>query len=161
MVQKEVGDRLSARAGTPEYGALTVGVSLTCVCERLFDLSETSFDPPPKVRSTVVKLTRRPAPLTDDIPSAQRVIQAAFQQRRKIESFVFSEFIAERIEPSLTRFEIIRNDKRAPGRSSLRIAADFFLTIDDASRAVDDRSDDARVDRIASRRPRSRSQQWQ
>jgi 16S rRNA (adenine1518-N6/adenine1519-N6)-dimethyltransferase len=49
----------------------------------VFDLSEGSFDPAPKVRSSVVKITRRESPLTTDIESAQRVIQAAFQQRRK------------------------------------------------------------------------------
>ena len=49
MVQKEVGDRLCAKVGTAEYGALTVGMSLTCRVERVFDLSPSSFDPAPKV----------------------------------------------------------------------------------------------------------------
>lgn len=83
MVQKEVGDRLCARVGTPEYGALTAGMSLSCVAERVFDLSRKSFDPPPKVESTVVRLRRRDVPLFEDVGRAQRVIQAAFQQRRK------------------------------------------------------------------------------
>lgn len=83
MVQKEVGERLSAPVGTPEYGALTVGVSLTCTAQLLFELSEKSFDPPPKVKSVVVRLRRRPQPLFDDGPRVQRVVQAAFQQRRK------------------------------------------------------------------------------
>jgi 16S rRNA (adenine1518-N6/adenine1519-N6)-dimethyltransferase len=83
MVQKEVGDRLCAQPGTADYGALTVGVSLTCTAEKLFDLSEASFDPRPKVKSSVIKLRRREKPLTDDIERTQRVIQAAFQQRRK------------------------------------------------------------------------------
>jgi 16S rRNA (adenine1518-N6/adenine1519-N6)-dimethyltransferase len=52
--------------------------------EHVFDLTKTSFDPPPRVESSVVKITRRLTPLTDRIPSVQRVIQAAFQQRRKI-----------------------------------------------------------------------------
>ena len=83
MVQKEVGDRMAADIGSGDYGALTVGMSLTSKVEKVFDLSETSFSPPPKVRSSVVKLTRRDQPLTDDIDAVQRVIQAAFQQRRK------------------------------------------------------------------------------
>lgn len=83
MVQKEVGDRLVAHPGEGDYGALTVGMNLTCTLERVFDLSEDSFSPPPRVKSTVVKLLRRPAPLSTDIPGTQRVIQAAFQQRRK------------------------------------------------------------------------------
>lgn len=83
MVQREVADRLCAKVGTPEYGALTAGMSLTCAAEFVFELSANSFTPPPRVTSAVVKLTRLPTPLTDDTKSAQRVIQAAFQQRRK------------------------------------------------------------------------------
>jgi 16S rRNA (adenine1518-N6/adenine1519-N6)-dimethyltransferase len=83
MVQKEVGDRMTASVGTPDYGALTVGMNLSCELSPVFELSETSFKPPPRVRSSVVKLIRREHPLTNDISRAQRVIQAAFQQRRK------------------------------------------------------------------------------
>jgi 16S rRNA (adenine1518-N6/adenine1519-N6)-dimethyltransferase len=83
MVQKEVGDRMCAKAGSADYGALTVGISLTCESEFVFELSEKSFNPPPRVKSAVVKLTRRDKPLTEDVARTQRVIQAAFQQRRK------------------------------------------------------------------------------
>ncbi len=84
MVQKEVGDRLCAPAGSSDYGALTVGMNLTCEIAPVFVLSESSFKPAPRVKSAVVKLTRRAVPLTDNIPAVQRVIQAAFQQRRKV-----------------------------------------------------------------------------
>jgi len=83
MVQKEVGQRICAEPGTSDYGALTVGVNLTCQAEHIFDLSETSFRPKPKVASSVLKITRREKPLTDNVLQTQRVIQAAFQQRRK------------------------------------------------------------------------------
>jgi 16S rRNA (adenine1518-N6/adenine1519-N6)-dimethyltransferase len=83
MIQKEVGDRLGASVGTADYGALTVGMSLTSRIERVFDLSETSFKPPPRVKSTVVRFIRREKPLTNDVDGTQKVIQAAFQQRRK------------------------------------------------------------------------------
>jgi 16S rRNA (adenine1518-N6/adenine1519-N6)-dimethyltransferase len=83
MVQREVGDRLAAQAGNTDFGALTVGVSLHAEIERVFDLSETSFDPPPRVKSTVVRLKRREVPLTREPEAIQRVVQAAFQQRRK------------------------------------------------------------------------------
>ncbi|MCB4755896.1 MAG: 16S rRNA (adenine(1518)-N(6)/adenine(1519)-N(6))-dimethyltransferase RsmA [Elusimicrobia bacterium] len=82
-VQKEVGDRLCAKVGTPDYGALTVGMNLTCEMAPVFVLSEKSFDPPPKVKSMVVKFIRRENHLTTDIAFTQRIIQAAFQQRRK------------------------------------------------------------------------------
>ena len=83
MVQKEVADRLCARVNTPAYGALTVGMSLICEAGFIFELSENSFQPRPRVKSAVVKLTRLEKPLTDDVDGAQMVIQAAFQQRRK------------------------------------------------------------------------------
>lgn len=83
MVQKEVGARLCAQPGSRDYGALTVGMNLTTTCEPIFDLSPSSFKPPPKVTSTVIRLKRRLAPLTDNIEGTQKVIQAAFQQRRK------------------------------------------------------------------------------
>jgi 16S rRNA (adenine1518-N6/adenine1519-N6)-dimethyltransferase len=83
MVQKEVGRRLCAEPGSPDYGALTVGVSLSCEVKHLFDLAPGSFQPKPRVDSTVLRLTRRHKPLTDNINDTQRVIQAAFQQRRK------------------------------------------------------------------------------
>ncbi|MFN0117388.1 MAG: 16S rRNA (adenine(1518)-N(6)/adenine(1519)-N(6))-dimethyltransferase RsmA [Elusimicrobiota bacterium] len=83
MVQKEVGDRICAKVGDKEYGALSVGMALSCRSEKVFDLSESSFNPPPKVKSSVIKLFRLKTPLTDDIPACQKVVQAAFQQRRK------------------------------------------------------------------------------
>ncbi len=83
MVQKEVGDRLAAAPDTAAYGALTVGVNLTASVERIFELSEKSFDPAPRVKSSVIRLKRRKTSLFNDISAAQKVIQAAFQQRRK------------------------------------------------------------------------------
>lgn len=83
MVQKEVGERLSAHPGSAEYGALTVGVSLSCQIKEVFTLSENSFKPPPRVKSMVIRLDRRETPLTDDIEFTTKVVQAAFQQRRK------------------------------------------------------------------------------
>lgn len=83
MVQKEVGDRLAASPGESEYGALTVGVSLFCQIRREFDLTPEAFSPPPKVHSTVLVLTPLAVPLTEDPVRVTRVVQAAFQQRRK------------------------------------------------------------------------------
>jgi len=83
MVQKEVGDRLCAEVGSREYGSLTVGVGLNCEMALVFDLDENSFQPRPRVLSSVVHLKRRQTPLTNEIERTQKVIQAAFQQRRK------------------------------------------------------------------------------
>ena len=82
MIQKEVALRLCAAAGTPAYGAFTVYVGARAVCETLFDVPPGCFTPPPKVMSSVVKLTRRMYPICD--PALfERVVRAAFAQRRK------------------------------------------------------------------------------
>jgi 16S rRNA (adenine1518-N6/adenine1519-N6)-dimethyltransferase len=82
MVQREVARRLLARPGTPEYGAFTVYVGVKAAAEILFDVPPHCFEPPPKVVSSVVKLTARPYPL--QAPALfSRVVRAAFGQRRK------------------------------------------------------------------------------
>lgn len=122
MVQKEVGERICAAPGTPEYGALTVGMSLICTAAPVFELSEKSFSPPPKVKSMVIKLTRRAKPLTDDIASCQRVIQAAFQQRRKTILNSLSHGLSvdkERVGKALSEFQIdpgIRAETLSPAQ---------------------------------------------
>lgn len=57
MIQREVAERLAARPGTKDYGALTVGVGLVANVERLFDVGPGAFRPPPAVVSTVVRIT--------------------------------------------------------------------------------------------------------
>jgi 16S rRNA (adenine1518-N6/adenine1519-N6)-dimethyltransferase len=57
MVQREVGDRLAARPGTSEYGLLSATAQLYARVEKLFTLPPEAFSPPPKVHSTVVRLT--------------------------------------------------------------------------------------------------------
>jgi 16S rRNA (adenine1518-N6/adenine1519-N6)-dimethyltransferase len=57
MVQSEVGDRLAARPGTSEYGLLSATAQLYSHVEKLFTLPPGAFSPPPKVHSTVVRLS--------------------------------------------------------------------------------------------------------
>ena len=85
MFQKEVAQRLGARAGDPPYGRLSVITSWLCEVELLFDVSPKAFVPPPKVTSTVVHLTPRPEPLAPArMSELERVTGAAFGQRRKM-----------------------------------------------------------------------------
>ena len=60
MVQKEVADRLAAKPGTSEYGLLSATAQLYARVEKLFTLPPGAFAPPPKVHSTVVRLTIEP-----------------------------------------------------------------------------------------------------
>jgi 16S rRNA (adenine1518-N6/adenine1519-N6)-dimethyltransferase len=85
MVQREVADRLAASPGTKAYGALTVGILLSAEVEVLFQVGRGQFRPPPKVRSTVVRLVPgSPAGLgADRRERVRRLVRTAFEQRRK------------------------------------------------------------------------------
>ena len=85
MFQKEVADRLIARPRTKDYGRLSVLTQWLAEPRRLFDIPARAFTPPPKVTSTVVQLTPRPAPLhAAERAQLERVTAAAFGQRRKM-----------------------------------------------------------------------------
>jgi 16S rRNA (adenine1518-N6/adenine1519-N6)-dimethyltransferase len=66
LVQKEVADRVAAGAGTPDYGALSIGVQAVARAERLFTVSAGAFKPRPKVDSAVLRLTPLSRPLISD-----------------------------------------------------------------------------------------------
>jgi 16S rRNA (adenine1518-N6/adenine1519-N6)-dimethyltransferase len=85
MVQKEVAERFAARPSTPAYGSLSVAVQYAMNVEKTFTLRPASFYPRPKIDSTVVRLTRRPAPAVEvaDEHRFLQVVRAAFAYRRK------------------------------------------------------------------------------
>ena len=84
MFQKEVAQRLTAAAGGKDYGRLSVMTQWLCEADLLFDVPPRAFTPPPKVTSSVVRLTPRRAPLTVPFAAMERVVGAAFGQRRKM-----------------------------------------------------------------------------
>ena len=57
MVQEEVADRICAKAGTSEYGAITAGINVVADSERILSVSRNMFYPAPNVDSAVVKIT--------------------------------------------------------------------------------------------------------
>ena len=84
MLQKEVVDRMAAAPGSEHYGRLTVMLAPWLRVEPLFDVGPGAFRPPPKVISTVVRLTPHATPLPIDEPRHYAaVVAAAFSQRRK------------------------------------------------------------------------------
>jgi 16S rRNA (adenine1518-N6/adenine1519-N6)-dimethyltransferase len=84
MLQKEVVDRMAAVPGSEHYGRLTVMLSPWVRVEPLFDVGPGAFRPPPRVVSTVVRLTPHATPLDIGEPRHfASVVAAAFSQRRK------------------------------------------------------------------------------
>jgi 16S rRNA (adenine1518-N6/adenine1519-N6)-dimethyltransferase len=85
MFQREVAERIVAKPGASAYGRLSVISQWRCEARILFDVNRSAFTPPPKVTSSVVQLTPRPA-RDEDCPAdaLERVTAAGFGQRRKM-----------------------------------------------------------------------------
>jgi 16S rRNA (adenine1518-N6/adenine1519-N6)-dimethyltransferase len=84
MFQKEVAERVAAPSGNKVYGVLSVLIQTFFTVEYLFDVDERSFNPPPKVKSGVIRLL----PRTDTPAFASEkklflLVKTAFNQRRK------------------------------------------------------------------------------
>ncbi|QLG44852.1 16S rRNA (adenine(1518)-N(6)/adenine(1519)-N(6))-dimethyltransferase RsmA [Costertonia aggregata] len=101
MFQKEVAQRICEKKGSKTYGILSVLVQAFYNAEYLFTVHPQVFDPPPKVQSGVLRLTRRENFSLDcDEKLFYRVVKAAFNQRRKtirnsLKTFVLSDILIE------------------------------------------------------------------
>lgn len=85
MFQKEVAERVASKSGNKEYGILSVLVQAFYKVEYLFDVPQNAFNPPPKVMSGVIKLTRLNTVCEMKSERAFFVlVKAAFNQRRKM-----------------------------------------------------------------------------
>lgn len=84
MIQKEVAERMAAVHGNKTYGILSVLMQAFYQIEYLFTVHEHVFDPPPKVKSAVIRLTRNEVTnLGCDEKLFKTVVKTAFNQRRK------------------------------------------------------------------------------
>jgi len=85
MLQREVVERMVATPGSRTYGRLSVSVQVRFELAALFEVGPEAFDPPPKVRSAVVRMAprRATAPQVLDEGTFARILAAAFGQRRK------------------------------------------------------------------------------
>ena len=85
MIQKEVAERLAAKPGCKAYGILSVLVQLWYDVEYLFTVEPGVFNPPPKVKSAVIRMTRNnQVDCGCDEKLLRRVVKTAFNQRRKM-----------------------------------------------------------------------------
>jgi 16S rRNA (adenine1518-N6/adenine1519-N6)-dimethyltransferase len=117
MFQKEVAERCSAKAGSKEYGILTVFLQAYYKVEYLFTVKAGVFNPPPKVLSAVIRLTRNEtAQLNCDEKLFWQVVKAGFNQRRKTLRNALS---------SLINKEKMTNDPMLDLRAERLTVADF------------------------------------
>ena len=85
MIQKEVAERMAAAPGCKAYGVLSVLIQAWYDVEYLFTVSETVFNPPPKVKSAVIRLTRNnKSALGCDERLFRRIVKTVFTMRRKM-----------------------------------------------------------------------------
>jgi 16S rRNA (adenine1518-N6/adenine1519-N6)-dimethyltransferase len=125
MLQKEVAERLAAEADTDDYGRLSVMVQYHCKVELLFDVPPGAFHPPPKVQSSIVRLTpyhSLPHPVSN-YQLFESVVKHAFGQRRKT------------LRNSLKELVDAETWERLPIRSDLRaedLTVKDFVTISNA-----------------------------
>ncbi len=84
MIQKEVAERLSAKPGSHTFGIISALIQPWYDVEYLFTVSEKVFEPPPKVKSAVIRMTRNHRfDLGCDETLYKQVVKTAFNQRRK------------------------------------------------------------------------------
>ena len=104
MIQKEVAERMAAGPGSKTYGILSVLIQAWYDVEYLFTVEPGVFNPPPKVRSAVVRLTRNETTdLGCDEKLFKRLVKTTFNQRRKT--------LRNNIRPLLSQLEAESTEK--------------------------------------------------
>ena len=103
MFQKEVAQRVAAKEGNKVYGVISVLIQAFFKVEYLFDVNEKCFQPPPKVKSGVIRLLPNPAtPAMRSEKDFFLLVKTAFNQRRKtLRNAVKSLFDATILEDEL------------------------------------------------------------
>ena len=121
MVQAEVADRLCAKEGTKEYGAITAAIARRGTCKILRQVSRNLFTPRPNVDSAVVQLDFRTGGFSvKDEEMFRRTVRCAFQNRRKtLKNNLMSAFslTRESAEELLARLELpadVRGEALSP-----------------------------------------------
>lgn len=106
MFQKEVADRIVSKPGSKVYGITSVLAQAFFKTEYLFTVERTAFNPPPKVVSAVIRLTRKDGfELPCDEKRFRTIVKTAFGQRRKMLRNTLKPFFDQDILMSEPYFE--------------------------------------------------------
>ena len=96
MLQKEVIDRMVARPKTSDYGRLSVMLQWRYAMENVLFVPPTSFDPPPRVDSAVVRMVPHVDPVAVDVKLLSELVQVAFSQRRKLMRHTLGKWLTDK-----------------------------------------------------------------
>lgn len=132
MVQKEVADRVAAAPGSRDYGLLSATAQLYGRVENLFAVPPVAFDPPPKVYSSVLRLTIAPRFESLRVPEREFIdfLKLSFGQKRKtLVNNLKSEYDAKAIQLALKKTGV-RADARAETLSLEKAAAVYKLLVE-------------------------------
>ena len=120
MIQKEVADRFNAKVGTKQYGSLSVFLQYNFDIEKVCNVSKNSFEPIPKVDSTVLKLINNKKVKVKDEEKFYKLIKDSFKQKRKNLRNNLKNYDLEKIEKIL-----IKNNKNLMSRAEELKVEDF------------------------------------
>ena len=96
MLQKEVIDRMVAQPSTSDYGRLSVMLQWRYAMDNVLFVPPTSFDPPPRVDSAIVRMVPHPTPAVLDVKLLSELVQVAFSQRRKLLRHTLGQWLTAR-----------------------------------------------------------------
>jgi 16S rRNA (adenine1518-N6/adenine1519-N6)-dimethyltransferase len=127
MVQKEVADRIAAKAGSREYGLLSATAQLFARVDKLFTLPPEAFSPPPEVHSSAIRLTMAPRLQELQVEEGPFIafLKLAFAQKRKtLANNLRGQYDAAAIRAAL-KSAGVRSDVRAEAMSLEKTATVF------------------------------------
>ena len=111
MVQKEVGERLSASTGTKDYGAITAILNYYFDISYEFTVTRDYFYPVPNVDSCIIKLTKKNIVSEVDFNEYKKVVYDSFKQKRKNLKNNLKEYNLEIIEKVLKKYNLSLNSR--------------------------------------------------
>ena len=120
MLQKEVIDRMVASPSTGDYGRLSVMLQWRYAMENVLFVPPTSFDPPPRVNSAIVRMVPRDDPVALDVKHLSELVQVAFSQRRKLLRHTLGKWLTAREFPGT--FDVQRRAEEVPVAEYLALA---------------------------------------
>ena len=131
MIQKEVAERIAAKPGNKTYGILSVLIQAWYRVEYLFTVHEHVFNPPPKVKSAVIRMTRNE---TQDLGCNEKlfkqIVKTTFNQRRKT--------LRNSISPILVKNSPLRADPLFNKRPEQLSVEDFIELTNRGDKALAD-----------------------
>lgn len=120
MLQAEVVQRMTALPATKAYGRLSVMLQWRYDIEHLLDVGPNSFDPPPRVDSSVVRMQPRAAPVPVSPDLLSEIVKVAFSQRRKLLRHTLGRWLEERVFRG--EFDLQRRAEEVPVAHYLELA---------------------------------------